>query len=269
MNVELIMNAKGGVGKTHVAFHIAEFLNGRGVPVIGIDCDSNNSTFSAFKKLNVEALPLIDREGSFDQRQFDRLVDMISDPKASPDTVMIVDVGGGALKELGQYFAESGMLRYLVGLDEDQPERPAEVRLHTVVAGGSNFPDSFASFCLLARDFDYVPMVLWKNPHSGPVAQGKHALEELPQYKVVAKRLEAIIELPAGRSKTFGTDMTTMMANRHTYDEALKSGDFGLAAQQRLKQMQRAMHALLIDKGLWDLPATGAGVAQPAMAEGA
>jgi adenylylsulfate kinase-like enzyme len=56
--IHLILQGKGGVGKSVVASWLAEFLMGRGQPVRCIDGDPVNRSLAQIKALNVEKLNL-------------------------------------------------------------------------------------------------------------------------------------------------------------------------------------------------------------------
>jgi CO dehydrogenase nickel-insertion accessory protein CooC1 len=73
--IHLILQGKGGVGKSVVASWLAEFLLGRGQPVRCIDGDPVNRSLSQIKALNVEKLDLLNREGVVVRARYDQLVD--------------------------------------------------------------------------------------------------------------------------------------------------------------------------------------------------
>src|ERR1700721_1376864 len=61
--IHLILQGKGGVGKSIVASWLAEFLIGRGQPVRCFDGDPVNRSLAQIKALNVEKLDLLNDEG--------------------------------------------------------------------------------------------------------------------------------------------------------------------------------------------------------------
>ena len=61
--IHLILQGKGGVGKSIVASWLAEFLIGRGQPVRCLDGDPVNRSLGQIKALNVEKLDLLNDEG--------------------------------------------------------------------------------------------------------------------------------------------------------------------------------------------------------------
>ena len=73
--IHLILQGKGGVGKSVVASWLAEFLIGRGQPVRCIDGDPVNRSLTQIKALNVEKLDLLNQEGIVVRARYDQLVD--------------------------------------------------------------------------------------------------------------------------------------------------------------------------------------------------
>jgi CO dehydrogenase nickel-insertion accessory protein CooC1 len=73
--VHLILQGKGGIGKSLVASWLAEFLIGRGQPVCCIDGDPVNRSLGQYKALGAEKLDLAlsrhdDRLGPCIRRRF-------------------------------------------------------------------------------------------------------------------------------------------------------------------------------------------------------
>src|SRR5260370_33967127 len=63
LDVHLVLNGKGGVGKSVVATWLAEFLVSRGRSVRWIDGDPGNRAFSQYKALGAERLDRVNEDG--------------------------------------------------------------------------------------------------------------------------------------------------------------------------------------------------------------
>ena len=61
--IHLVLQGKGGVGKTVVAGWLSEFLISRGQPVQCIDGDPVNRSLAQYKALPVEKLDLVNQDG--------------------------------------------------------------------------------------------------------------------------------------------------------------------------------------------------------------
>src|ERR1019366_10505794 len=73
--IHLILQGKGGIGKTVVATRLAEFLMGRGQPVCCIDGDPVNRSLGQYKALPVEHLDLVNQDGVVMRSNYDRLTE--------------------------------------------------------------------------------------------------------------------------------------------------------------------------------------------------
>ncbi len=89
--IHLVLQGKGGVGKTVVAGWLAEFLIHRGQPVRCIDGDPVNRSLAQYKALPVEKLDLVNRDGVVMRSRYDALVDRFLNEEAVFVTVQAVE----------------------------------------------------------------------------------------------------------------------------------------------------------------------------------
>src|ERR1700730_4351305 len=102
--VHLILQGKGGVGKSLIAVLLAQYLDEKGVVVRCFDADPVNSTLSSFPALKTTKLDLIessDKGRRINPRRFDDLVEQIAGQPA--DSHVIVDTGSSAFLPLLHY----------------------------------------------------------------------------------------------------------------------------------------------------------------------
>lgn len=59
----LVLNGKGGVGKSFFAVNFIQYLKDKGIPHLACDCDNENSTLRRFHGDTVEFLDLSERRG--------------------------------------------------------------------------------------------------------------------------------------------------------------------------------------------------------------
>ena len=79
--VHLILQGKGGVGKSFAAFLLAQYLPEKSVLVRCFDADPINSTLASFPALNAVKIDLIetsDKGRRINPRRFDDLVEQIA-----------------------------------------------------------------------------------------------------------------------------------------------------------------------------------------------
>jgi hypothetical protein len=103
--IHLVLQGKGGVGKTVVAGWLAEFLIHRGQPVHCIDGDPVNRSLAQYKALPVEKLDLVNQDGVVMRSRYDALVDRFVNEEA----VFVVDNGATAFLPFWTYVVESNI----------------------------------------------------------------------------------------------------------------------------------------------------------------
>ena len=79
--IHMVLQGKGGVGKSMIAATIAQYKAGKGQKPLCIDTDPVNATFEGYKALNVRRLNIMDGD-EINTRNFDALVEMIKAGKA-------------------------------------------------------------------------------------------------------------------------------------------------------------------------------------------
>src|SRR5271167_734116 len=85
--VHLILQGKGGVGKSFAAFLLAQYLPDKSVLVRCFDADPINNTLANFPALNAVKVDLIensDKGRRIDPRRFDDLVEQITGSRPRP-----------------------------------------------------------------------------------------------------------------------------------------------------------------------------------------
>ena len=234
MQVDLILQGKGGVGKSFVASLLAQHYRSRDIAPVCVDTDPVNATFAGYGAFGVERLDIMEGE-DINPRQFDVLVERIMNSDG-PDSVMVVDNGAASFVPLCSYLASNEAVPLLT-------EAGHQIRLHTVLTGGQALDDTFKGLSSLAASFPETPIVVWFNEFFGPLERNGVSLEKSAQYKALAKRIAAQITLPAVKKETFGHDLEQMLSARQTFDEAAASEGYSIMARQRLKMIWRKVAA--------------------------
>ena len=96
--IHMVLQGKGGVGKSMIAATIAQYKAGKGQKPLCIDTDPVNATFEGYKALNVRRLNIMDGD-EINTRNFDALVEMI----ASAEGDVIIDNGASSFVPLSHY----------------------------------------------------------------------------------------------------------------------------------------------------------------------
>lgn len=223
----LVINGKGGIGKSVIAALSAQYLHSKHRTPHCIDTDPCNRSFSAYAALNVHAVEILEGD-DINPRLFDEVIEQIS---TAPGDV-VVDSGASSFVALSSYLLSNDIPALL--LDHARP-----LRLHVVIAGGSNLEETVHGFTQLARQFPKnTEFVVWLNPLHGPITHDGKEFEELKSYTTHKDRVTAIIRIPKLKPETFGADFTGMLNARQTFAEVLGAPETTVMSRHRLTSIR-------------------------------
>jgi hypothetical protein len=229
-NVHIVLQGKGGVGKSLAATMLAQFLKSRGETPLCIDTDPTNATFSGFKALNVRKLALLEN-GDINSRNFDAMMELIV---GSKDTV-VVDSGASTYNPLSSYMFDNAAPEVIA-------DHGHQLILHTIIVGGQHLVDTLSGFAAIAEAFPApAVIVVWLNPYHGPIETEGKTFEQMKAYREVKDRVAAIVKLPDLKRETFGADVQEMLAERKTLEEAMASETLPLMQRHRLGRVRDAV----------------------------
>ena len=232
--IHLVLQGKGGVGKSMIAATLAQYKIGKGRPPLCIDTDPVNATFEGYKALNVRRLQIMDGD-EINTRNFDALIEMIA-PSTSD---VIIDNGASSFVPLSHYLINNQVPALLQDMGH-------ELVVHTVVTGGQALLDTVSGFSQLASQFPAECLfVVWLNPYWGPVEHDGKGFEQMKAYTANKSRVSAIIQIPALKEETYGRDFSEMLQHRHTFDEALADASLTIMTRQRLKIVKTQLFSQL------------------------
>ena len=245
--IHMVLQGKGGVGKSMIAATIAQYKVGKGQKPLCIDTDPVNATFEGYKALNVRRLNIMDGD-EINTRNFDALVEMI----ASAEGDVIIDNGASSFVPLSHYLISNQVPALLQDMGH-------ELVVHTVVTGGqalvakrlgdrahvvieiplreqAHQKQQFPTECLF---------VVWLNPYWGPIEHEGKGFEQFKAYTANKGRVSAIIQIPALKEETYGRDFSEMLQDRRTFEEALADSALTIMSRQRLKIVKSQLFAQL------------------------
>ncbi len=234
--VHMMLQGKGGVGKSFVSALLAQYQKTKGQTPLCIDTDPVNGTFHGYEGLDVVKLEVMEGQ-EIVPRKFDTLVQLIG--KDGGDNDVIIDSGASNFVPLSHYLISHevpGLLR----------EMGRELIIHTIVTGGQAQDDTVNGFVHLARQFpEPVAFIVWLNEYWGPIIEGgKTGFEEFKAYRDNKHRVLAIVKIPE-LPELFRRDLTAMLQQRLTFAEALTMASFWILSRQRLIMIQRELFGLM------------------------
>ena len=232
--VHLVLQGKGGIGKSVVASWLAEYLKTRGKQVHCIDGDPVNRSLAQYKHLNAEKLDLVNEQGLIVRTRYDDLLQRF----ATEDGVFVLDSGATAFLPLWSYMVETEVIRVL-----NEIARP--VYIHCVVSGGEMLSDSLLGFDTLAASTPDRNMIVWINEYFGPVKRDGKSFDEMNVFQKHADKVLGAIGIPQRSPDTFGATVLHMREKKLTFEEAIRSEQFMLAQKSRLQIVQRDLYEQL------------------------
>jgi hypothetical protein len=226
--IHLILQGKGGVGKSVVASWLAEFLIARGKPVQCIDGDPVNRSLGQYKALRAEKLDLVNQDGLVQRTRYDALLQRF----ATEDAVFVVDSGATAFMPFWAYVMETEMMRIL----RDAGRR---IYVHVPISGGEMLNDTLFGFKTLAESTTEKNLVLWINEYFGPVARDEKRFEQMQVYIDHQSKVLASVGIVQRSADTYGQTIRRMREKKLTLGEAIDCPDFMLAERSRIHIVRR------------------------------
>ncbi|HAW6249045.1 TPA: conjugal transfer protein TraL [Legionella pneumophila] len=222
--IHITMQGKGGVGKSFVSATTAQYKHHKEQAPLCIDTDPINATFHGFKALNVERLDIMEGD-EINPRHFDTLIEKI----AASDQDIIIDNGASSFVPLSHYIISNQVPALLQGMGH-------ELIVHSVITGGQALFDTITGFIHLVNQLpEDIRFVVWLNPYWGRIEHEGKPFEQLKVYKENKDRVAALINIPDLKEETFGRDLTDMLQQKMTFNEAINSPERNIMTRQRLK----------------------------------
>ena len=228
--IHLVLQGKGGVGKSMIAAFIAQYKLTKGKRPLCIDTDPVNASFQAYKSLKVQRLTIMQDE-EIDPRSFDQLVELISNAKGN----VVIDNGASSFVPLSAYV----LTNHVPALLRDMGH---QLIVHTVITGGQAQSDTLHGFTQLVKQFPAdVSFVVWLNPYWGPIERDGKSFEQMKAYLEHKDRVSAILRLPDLKKETFGRDLSDMLQAHLTFDEAIALPSMTIMTRQRLSIIKKQL----------------------------
>lgn len=222
--IHLVLQGKGGVGKSMVAATMAQYKLSQHQRVLCIDTDPVNATLSGYRKLNVQRMDLIDRD-EINTRHFDAVVEWM----LTAESDVIIDNGASSFVPMSHYLLSNQVPALL-------QEMGHELVIHTVITGGQALLDTVSGFAQLVSQFPPECLfAVWLNPYWGAIEHEGKGFEQMKAYLNHKERVSALIQIPALKAETYGRDFADMLQARLTFDEALAMENLTIMTRQRLK----------------------------------
>jgi CobQ/CobB/MinD/ParA nucleotide binding domain len=228
------MQSKGGVGKSFVAWVLAQWHAERGIPLAAFDTDPQNVTFASFEAFNATHIKIL-ADDLIDVDGMDGLIETI----VTGTGASVVDNGSSSFLPMARYLLSNNIANVLAGYKR-------RLILHTAIVGGQLSLETLGGMEALLTQFPAtVPVVVWVNEHTGEFSAEGMTFEDTAVFKTHRDRIAGVIYLPYENPLTHGRDVKAMLTRHWTFAEAVASPEFKIVAKSRLLQVRDAIFAQL------------------------
>jgi adenylylsulfate kinase-like enzyme len=227
--VHLVLQGKGGVGKSMISAILGQYFQHRKTPPHCFDTDPVNATFAQYQALGAEHLNVL-RRGAIHDKRFDELFEKI----CQIEGVCIVDTGATTFVPLWNYILENDILSFLAG-------QSRRVFVHSVVVGGQAMTDTLNGFKRLAETTTEKNVIVWLNEYFGEISKDGKSFEQFRVAEEQAHKLLGTVLIRDRNPNTYGDDMRQMLSQRLTFEEAIRLAEFSLVSKQRLTIIRREL----------------------------
>jgi hypothetical protein len=227
--VHLVLQGKGGIGKTYVASLLGQSYLEAGRPVVCYDADPVNSSLTSFSGLSARPVKLFDGD-QIDSAEIDRLMEDI----LTGSTDVVVDNGAAGFVPLSRYLIENEVAELL-------SEHGVQMVIHAVVAGGGMVMDTLGGLLSIFESYPpLVRVVIWVNEFFGPVEADSLELEQMPIYRDNRDRIIGVVRLERLSLASYA-NLMEMLKRKMTFAEAIAGSTFSIVPKQRLVLIRRAI----------------------------
>lgn len=226
-SVNMVMQSKGGAGKSVVSFLMGNWLKDNVGDVKFIDTDPNNPTFSSYKALEVETINIVKKVGKermIDQSKFDEFLESFIENYGAG----LVDTGSGDFLYINSYMISNDIPAILEEVEK-------QLILHVPINYGSSQAETMKCLFSLCTNYPNTPIVVWGNEFN------EVATSEL-DIKAVNKKtggnIIGLVKIEKRNADTHEADFKKLLTKGLTFNEVKPSKEFGIIQSRRLLSIQ-------------------------------
>lgn len=241
--MHIVVQGKGGAGKTTCCVHIAQVLTENisesltGKEKLSsrlriYDTDPSNQSLSAFRGINVEMVNLLDADENIDKAKFDPVFNAFLE--GNHDVVM--DTGSSNFHAFMSYMNINDIVN--VALENNKC-----VIFHVPINHDSSYLDTCQSLDKICKTFKQANIVVWSNVYATKKDQVRDFTKT--QAYLENPNILGVVEIRAMDSDTEALDFTKMLKNYLTYDEVTTSSEFNFLQKKRLSNIYKEISGQL------------------------
>ena len=242
-DIHLVMQGKGGVGKSLLAFYLAQYVREKTGKCLVFDTDPLNPTLSRTKSLNVTILRILAEDHiTILKHAFDQMIEAC----VSMDSDVVIDVGASSFIPMLEYCERNGV-------HDLWRQMGHSCILHSIITG-KDFAETCAMFGVVMEKTGRLPSVssvVWLNPYAGPVEMDGLGFEKTSVYSENERHIRAVLPMPAFTDDMFQPDFLAMMGAGQTFDEFIADPARHVMSRQRIAMMRRQVFGVMERAGIF------------------
>jgi hypothetical protein len=237
------MQGKGGVGKSLLAYFLAQFVKIKNGKCLVFDTDPLNATLARTSALEAKVVRILaDDHITIIKNAFDLMIEECE----AKDADVVIDVGASSFVPMLEYCAKNGIYDLWHELGH-------ACIVHSIITG-KDFNDTCRMFGVVMKKtgrLSSVSSVVWLNPFAGPVEKDGMGFEDTIVYRDNQDAIKAVLPMPAFTDDMMHCDFLAMMNEGKTFDEIINSHDVPLMRRQRTKMMKKEVMSVLERAGIF------------------
>ena len=230
-SVHIILQEKGGIGKSFLSSILLQYLTDQGHPVVGIDTDPKNASLEAYKSLNVEKLHIMNGDG-IDIEKFDDLLIKIDETNLD----YVVDIGSSNFIGFNEYVTSEDTYNLI-------QEMGAKVYLHIIVVGGEAMTHTLNGLNnIVSGEVPKDSVIIWENEHFGKLHETKSVMDS-DIIKSLADKIHGSVVLEQEKNSLVTNSMISMQKKHYTFADVPQSTKFNFVKKRRLENHKNHLWA--------------------------
>ena len=226
----MTLQAKGGIGKSHVARLLCEYFAEAGA----YDLDVQNKTLSKIKPLNASVVKVTgsDVTGTTSQVDVDALDQLVNLIVQSDDHDIVLDTGNWMYGHMLDFLETSNIIHWLNVVKR-------EVWFHLIACGGPMQTETMSDIeRLVDRWAGRVRILLWDNEYHGPIqgAHGNGLIETDTYQKQWKNRVVGVVKLTMPKL-LFQNDVKSVQASNSTYQAVIGDPSWPVSKRSRIHKV--------------------------------
>ncbi len=235
--IHIVLQGKGGVGKSFAALHLAQYFGDHGVPTAIFDSNPLTAGLANYQALRARHINCM-LDDDRDATQFDALANEILDASRH---LVVLDTGSANFFPMLGYLKSNGVLQTFSELGR-------HVVIHSVLVGGAGARETLGGLVSTVENLAAHGYVAWLNSHLGPATFDGRPFEETKAFRRIRDRLIGVVSIKqrAGTNQILHLKAVGEMMRRHlTYKEAFATPEIWLWDRQRLAEARREVNGQL------------------------